>query len=130
MYSFFTKIFFISRLMIVLSHPGPTTNRNSAILVVQVPNVSVIQEFMCVSFGTEVVYSYGLHRRSARPRSPTPSFWHRVARPLSNVPWTREWACAKTFVWTGVWTGAQTGVQTHVQTCARTGVWTFGSTGA
>ena len=41
--------------MIVLLHPGPNTNRNSAIFAVQVPNVSVMQEFRGMSFGTEVV---------------------------------------------------------------------------
>ena len=36
---------------------APTTNPDSAILVVQVPNCTVIQQFTGVSIGTEVVYS-------------------------------------------------------------------------
>ena len=44
---FFTKIFFlvISRLMIVLIHPDSTTNRNSAILVMQLSDGTAMQEF-------------------------------------------------------------------------------------
>ena len=44
---FFTKIFVfvISGLMIVLFHPDPATNRNSAILVVQFSDGTATQEF-------------------------------------------------------------------------------------
>ena len=53
---FLPKYFFvISRLMIVLFHPDPTTNRNSAILVVQVPNGTHMQSPSELSFGPEVV---------------------------------------------------------------------------
>ena len=44
---FFTEKYFfvISRLMIVLFHPDPATNRNSVILVVQFSHGSATQEF-------------------------------------------------------------------------------------
>ena len=44
---FYKKIFFfvISRLMIVLFHPDPATNRKSAILVVQFSDGTATQEF-------------------------------------------------------------------------------------
>ena len=47
--------------MIVLFHPDPATNRISAILVVQVPNGTHMQSPSELSFGTEVVHSYGLY---------------------------------------------------------------------
>ena len=55
--SIFEEILFFgeTRLTIVLLHPGPTTSRDSAILVVH-PNGTAIQEFTSESFGTEVVY--------------------------------------------------------------------------
>ena len=45
---FFMKIYFVGepRLPIVLLHLGPTTNRDSAILVVQVPNGTDTQKLL------------------------------------------------------------------------------------
>ena len=42
-------------MIIVLLHPGPTTNRHSAILVVQVPNGTEMWSPSDLSFGMEVV---------------------------------------------------------------------------
>ena len=49
---FFRKNYFVGepRLPIVLLQPGPTTNRNSAILVVQIPNGTQMQSPTNLSF--------------------------------------------------------------------------------
>ena len=78
-HSFFTKNIFLvsSRLMIVLFHPDPTTNRNSAILVVQFSHGSATQEFLgglavlaffgdCIAFSAtnwEVPWPVRVHNR-------------------------------------------------------------------
>ena len=60
---FFRKICFVGepRSLIVLLHPSPTSNRNLAILVVQVPNGTHMQSPSELSFGPEVVLRTKCH---------------------------------------------------------------------